>query len=236
MPFRLSYANVVATLCLAGLVGVCAITAGAQSGTEKRLAACYKKTGTAKGVMRLLSKASARCKRGEKKVTWNQTGPRGPQGLQGLQGAAGLPGADGSGGVAPSGAVMFFDLGSCPAGWTAYNNARGRYLVGMNTGGTLGVTVGTALSDQQNRAVGAHSHGVTGPGHAHAINGSGASLQVPNAILSFNGRGPISSVAAAPNASTTGIMPSASGISINAAGGTGGTTAPYVQLLPCQKD
>jgi hypothetical protein len=236
MSFRLSYANVVATLCLVGLAGVCAITAGAQSGAPKQLAACYKKSGAGKGTMRFLPKASSRCKRTEKKVTWNQTGPQGPQGVQGPAGQQGLPGTSGSGGVAPSGAVMFFDLGSCPAGWTAYENARGRYIVGMTNGGTLGVTVGTALSDQQNRAVGTHSHGVTDPGHGHAINGSGSSLQVPNAILSFNGRGPISSVAAAPNSFTTGIMPSTTGISIQAAGGTGGTTAPYVQLLPCQKD
>ena len=233
MSFRLSYANVVATLCLVGLVGACAIAAVAQSGATKRLAACYKKAGTAKGAMRMLSKASAKCKRTEKKVTWNQTGPQGPQGVQGVQGVAG---ADGSGGVAPSGAMMFFDLGACPAGWTAFEPARGRYVVGLNAGGTLASTVGTALTDLQNRIVGQHSHGTTDPGHAHGINGSGAALRVPNAVISFNGRGPISTLPAAPNAATTGIMPSTTGISVASAGGTPGTNAPYVQLLACRKD
>jgi hypothetical protein len=233
MPFRLSYANVVATLCLVGLVGAVAITAGAQSGTKK-LAACYKKSGRAKGDMRYLAKASGKCKRSEKKVTWNQTGPQGPAGTQGPIGERGLPGD--AGGATPSGAVMFFDLGTCPTGWTAYNNARGRYLVGMGSGGTLGVTVGTALNDQESRAVGTHSHGITDPGHSHAINGSGASLQVPNAIISFNGRGPISALPEAPNAFTTGIMPSTTGVTVDPAGAVAGTPAPYVQLLACQKD
>jgi hypothetical protein len=238
MPqIRLTYANVVATLCLVALAGACAIGAVAQSGT-KQLAACYKKRGAAKGDMRFLPKASSKCKRTEKKITWNQTGPQGPAGATGAPGATGergLPGESGVGSASP-GAVGFFDLASCPTGWSEYVNARGRYVVGLQPGGVGGAQVGTPLSPQQNRIVGQHSHGITDPGHSHGINGSGASLRVPNAIVSFNGRGPISTLPPAPNAFTTGIMPANTGVQVQSAGGTPGTNAPYVQLLACRKD
>jgi len=50
------------------------------------------------------------------------------------------------GGAIPSGAVIFFNLASCPQGWRELTSARGRYIVGLPAGGTLGATVGTALS------------------------------------------------------------------------------------------
>jgi hypothetical protein len=56
----------------------------------------------------------------------------------------------------PTGAVMHFDLEACPVGWTALDGARGRALVGLPAGGTLGGTAGdTPLGDRENRA---HSH------------------------------------------------------------------------------
>jgi hypothetical protein len=236
VQIRLSWAHI-AVLCLVVLGGAFAMGAFAQSST-KRLAACYKKRGATKGVMRFLPKASARCKRTEKKITWNQTGPQGPAGAPGAQGATGergLPGESGLGSAAP-GAVGFFDLAACPGGWSEYTDARGRYVVGLPPGGVRGATVGTALSAQQNRVVGQHSHGVTDPGHSHSVNGTGSSLQVPNAIVSFNGRGPISTLPPAPTAFNTGIMPANTGVSVQSAGGTPGTNAPYVQLLACRKD
>ena len=54
----------------------------------------------------------------------------------------------------PSGAVSFFNLDTCPTGWTALTEAQGRYLVGLPSGGTRAATVGTALSNTENRAVG----------------------------------------------------------------------------------
>jgi hypothetical protein len=47
----------------------------------------------------------------------------------------------------PSGAVMFFDLASCPDGWTELTDARGRYIIGLQQGGTLKGTQGTALNN-----------------------------------------------------------------------------------------
>src|SRR3989344_434292 len=68
-----------------------------------------------------------------------------------------------------SGAVMFFNLSSCPSGWTEFTDARGRYLVGLPSGGTLGDTTGTALTNLENRAVGQHGHPVSDSGHTHTI-------------------------------------------------------------------
>lgn len=70
----------------------------------------------------------------------------------------------------PSGGVVPFDLASCPPGWSEYSNARGRALVGLQPGGTLGGTVGTPLSDVESRR---HFHAVntavtsTGGEHNH---------------------------------------------------------------------
>jgi hypothetical protein len=73
----------------------------------------------------------------------------------------------------PSGAVMFFNLGSCPAGWTELTAARGRYIVALPAGGTLGGTDGTPLSDLEDRPVGQHTHTITDPGHVHSYINNG---------------------------------------------------------------
>lgn len=223
---RLSYANVVATLCLVALIGAGAVAAVAQSG-NKTLAACYKTKGKTKGSMRYLTKSSGKCKKGEKKIKWNQTGPQGP---------AGTAGARGADAVAPGGAVMFFDLAACPAGWTAYDAARGRTLVGLNNGGTLAGTAGTPLGDLEDRAVGQHVHEVTDPGHGHAVRGHNARVRIPGTGLSI--AGPSSStleLPTSPNGATTGIVPNATGITVDPSGSVPGTNAPYVQLLACRK-
>lgn len=51
----------------------------------------------------------------------------------------------------PSGAVMAFDLSACPSGWSEFTVARGRYIVGLPSGGTLDSTVGAALTNSENR-------------------------------------------------------------------------------------
>jgi hypothetical protein len=135
---------------------------------------------------------------------------------------------------APSGAVIFFNLAACPAGWTAYAAAQGRGVVGVVDGGTLGAAVGTALGDQENRPTGQHTHTVTDPGHKHPppnaasgayiVEGSGGTLQVANANYYDLGADP------------SGTGSATTGISVNPSGTVAGTNAPYVQLLACQKN
>jgi hypothetical protein len=126
----------------------------------------------------------------------------------------------------PAGAVSFFNLATCPNGWSELTTARGRYLVGLPSGGTLTATAGTALTDLENRAVGQHNHGITDPGHSHVIQGGGSTHEVESGNGSFPG-GPWVLRDALTN--TTGIT-------INNAGSVAGTNAPYLQLLVCQKD
>jgi hypothetical protein len=77
----------------------------------------------------------------------------------------------------PTGAVMMFDLAACPEGWSELSSARGRALVGLPAGGTLGGTVGAALGDVENRAH-AHSFDPDGcmmsaaGGHSHTVSTS----------------------------------------------------------------
>ena len=61
-------------------------------------------------------------------------------------------------GAVPAGGIIF-QTGECWAGWAEYTPARGRYVVGLVSGGTEAGTVGTALGDRESRATGAHRHG-----------------------------------------------------------------------------
>lgn len=68
-------------------------------GKDGKVHACYKTKGKAKGSVRLVAK-NAKCKRGEKKVSWNATGPSGAAGEPGSGGANGSPGDTGATGPA----------------------------------------------------------------------------------------------------------------------------------------
>jgi len=137
-------------------------------------------------------------------------------------------------GVLPAGMVSFFNLATCPAGWTELTAARGRYLVGLPSGGTLGGTDGTALSNLEDRPVGQHSHTINDPGHSHSttlyewngsLSGSGT------LFYSRNSNATDGAQAAAP-----GTASATTGITINNSGLVAGTNAPYMQLLVCQKN
>lgn len=126
------------------------------------------------------------------------------------------------GGVVPAGAVLFFNLPVCPAGWTELTAARGRYLLGLPGAGALGAAVGTALSDRENRAAGKHGHAITDPGHSHTV-------QDPHTIGLGAGPYPYGAASSLETGNST------TGITVNESDGASGTNAPYLQFLVCQK-
>ena len=163
--------------------------------------------------------------------------------------------------LVPAGSVALFNLGGCPAGWSQLGAASGRYLVG----GTAGVTVGTALGNGEDRIVVAqHNHGVSDPGHSHAVSasdpGHNHGLSDPGhthdyttmdngGSLECNGPcgAPYGTLSPQTWTATTGLSISSANanlsfgsagttVSVNPTGVTSGTNAPYLQLLVCQKD
>jgi len=128
----------------------------------------------------------------------------------------------------PRGAVMFFNLVSCPTGWTELVGARGRYVVGLPASGTLAGTQGTALTDLENRAVGTHNHGITDPGHSHGLVSVVARINAGWGTASWN--------ASSDGGYSPGTQSAVTGITVNNTGVVAGTNAPYIQLRVCSKD
>jgi len=112
-----------------------------------------------------------------------------------------------AGGVT-AGLIAYFE-DSCPSGWTEYTGGRGRYVVGTPSGGTDQGTVGTALSNVENRSVGQHSHVI-----ARANAGNQA-----NTSIGGSGNNAVNQQS-----------------STNNTGNVAGTNAPYIQLTICEKD
>ncbi len=125
---------------------------------------------------------------------------------------------------------MAFNLASCPTGWSPLATAEGRVIAGLPSGGTLGATVGTALSNQENRAVGQHSHTTQNAGsHGHSYTRYGA-------LEYRSGPGCSSCRQWQGTGSGTSGSNGVHGHTINNAGSIAGTPAPYIQFLYCQKD
>jgi hypothetical protein len=168
--------------------------------------------------------------------------------------------AGGGSGNVPSGAVMHFNLASCPAEWTFLAAAQGRYLVGVTTGGTVGLTVGGALSNLENRAVGQHGHSAssnTAGNHSHSASSGNAGAHnhrisesgngafqnsFPARVLFGNGdgnHGQHNIIEGAGNHSHSVSVNNAGNhnhsVTVNSSGAVSGTNAPYLQLLACQK-
>ena len=159
-----------------------------------------------------------------------------------------------SGGV-PATGVMFFNAAACPSGWTELTSARGMYIVGLPSGGTLAGTSGTALTNLESRVVGqhghtysgttdaggSHTHSISDPGHTHTtLSGppyccvtSGWGVAGSNGSIGY---GFVSASSATGVSITSGGSHSHtySGTSANS-GSVAGTNAPYIQLLACQK-
>jgi hypothetical protein len=149
----------------------------------------------------------------------------------------------------PTGMVMFYDGATCPVGWTELTAARGRYLVGLPSGGTLNGTAGTALTNLEDRASGQHTHTVTvtDPGHTHAVTDpghthtltQGSANPASTSQIALSNRTVAGTTATA--SATTGLTVNSGTTGITAstafpASSVAGTNAPYLQLLVCRKD
>lgn len=116
------------------------------------------------------------------------------------------------------GMIAFFNLKTCPNGWKEKESIRGRYLVGMHLNGEVGKTVGTALSNLENRAAGPHSHAYqddsVGYKAANRFEGLRTEFKGDSSVALYHRPGTTASVSpAAPE----------------------GTNAPYVQFRACEK-
>ena len=105
--------NVVAYLALfVALGGTGAYAASSIVGADGQLHGCYKSKGKGKGALRVVS-AKTKCKRGERRVAWQQKGDEGPAGAAGAPGAPGAPGPPGpqgeTGPMGPKGATGSVD-------------------------------------------------------------------------------------------------------------------------------
>ena len=130
----LTYANVVSTLCLFIVLGGTSYAVAVGSIDSREI-----KNSTIRGKDVRNNSLTGR------DVTRLGSGDIRDSSLLAKDFAAGqLPaGPRGQDATAPAGAVMFFNLASCPAGWSELAAAQGRYLVGVPGGGTLGGTSGT---------------------------------------------------------------------------------------------
>lgn len=96
---RLALIGVVALLGVAVLVTALVQPAGAGLvGKDGKVYACYRIKGKAKGTVRLVAKKK-KCRKGEKKISWNATGPAGESGQNGGGGEPGSPGENGATGL-----------------------------------------------------------------------------------------------------------------------------------------
>jgi hypothetical protein len=132
----------------------------------------------------------------------------------------------------PAAVVMFFNLAACPAGWSEFTSARGRYVLGLPQGGTLGAPVGIPLADQEDRPAGQHTHGITDPGHVHSYVNDG----IWQSYCGGNWCQDRVRCAASDRSRSADGRRGGTGITVNSFGGVAGTNAPFVQLLACQKD
>lgn len=119
----------------------------------------------------------------------------------------------------PQGTVIFFNGSSCPTGYAEVTDARGRYMVGLPSGGSIGSTTGSALSDLENRPVGEHNH----------------TLRAKDDDGDFNEPGSSSLAKSENTYKDESADTSMHSSSILNSGSVAGTNAPYIQFLVCEK-
>jgi hypothetical protein len=124
----------------------------------------------------------------------------------------------------------------CPSGFSEFTSARGAYIVGLTSGGTLNTLVGTALTNQENRPAGSHNHGITEPngglGHVHGGVPSIGTVEEDGGAFNINEQTGTGNSGFA----TTGITINAGGGGTSGQTGVAGTNLPYIQLLTCVKN
>jgi hypothetical protein len=150
-----------------------------------------------------------------------------------------------------------YTTGSCPTGWADYGNP-GEYFVGASA--SLESTVGTALTNQENRATGthnhtsstslsvsvsAHNHSVSDSGHYHGgedgygsadlVGGGGGDKLGDGSSRSARVAGVDVSGNISVDNTDTDVSVTGTSASISDYSGTAGTNAPYIQLRGCRK-
>jgi hypothetical protein len=130
---------------------------------------------------------------------------------------------------------MFFDLASCPTGWSELTDAQGRALVGLPSGGTLKGTVGSPLADTEDRA---HSHTVDIAStataidgvHSHGVNIAYHNMSVTPGLIVYN------DWYAFGTSFSSGHSHQFDAPATSSSGATTADAMPYIQLLVCRKD
>lgn len=125
----------------------------------------------------------------------------------------------------PAGTIAFFSANTCPAGWSVVAALRGRTVVGLPTGGTVGGTTGTPLA---NLTLPEHSHvwaRITAAANWYSYDSSGNDFLMMNWGDGLNSDG-------------SGIYPPAIESTAARSFYTAPTSAgmPFLQLLGCSKD
>jgi microcystin-dependent protein len=141
----------------------------------------------------------------------------------------------------PAGAVMAFDLGACPTGWTELAEAQGRTIVGAQARAAGGLSARPARSTGGAEAVAlsadqlpAHKHTLVDRGHVHPPS-TGATFVTGGSP----GQGPANISQTGVSFVVTGVTGSATtGIEMESAGGGQpfAVMPPYLALLYCRKN
>lgn len=140
----------------------------------------------------------------------------------------------------PSGTIAFFGTAACPAGWSEHAGSRGRYIVAMPAGGTVNGTIGSPMSNRQDRT---HDHSIA---HRHewanfnsgnrawqsyrsTTGGRSVIVDWGGGIGNNSGRYPLE------YETGSGSLYTGDPTTSNSGAASTSDIAPYIQLLACQK-